>query len=78
MLSPQATDSVFLYCQIKFPKQRFRRCGDQADIPKIVVMPNERKDVLTLLDATREIYENCGFHLYQLYGYPSDGDHGFV
>lgn len=29
-----------------------------ADIPKIAVMPNERKDVLTLLDATREMYEN--------------------
>lgn len=29
-----------------------------ADIPKIAVMPNEKKDVLTLLDATREMYEN--------------------
>ena len=29
-----------------------------ADIPKIAVMLNEKKDVLTLLDATREMYEN--------------------
>lgn len=29
-----------------------------ADIPKIAVMPTEKKDVLTLLDATREMYEN--------------------
>lgn len=29
-----------------------------ADIPKIAVMPRERKDVFTLLDATREMYEN--------------------
>ena len=29
-----------------------------ADIPKIAVMPTCRKDVLTLLDATLEMYEN--------------------
>lgn len=28
-----------------------------ADIPKIAVMPNNMSDVLTLLDATREMYE---------------------
>ncbi|MCD7867379.1 MAG: type I 3-dehydroquinate dehydratase [Clostridiales bacterium] len=28
-----------------------------ADIPKIAVMPHSRKDVLTLLDATREMWE---------------------
>ena len=29
-----------------------------ADILKIAVMPNNRKDVLTLLSATEEIYSN--------------------
>jgi len=35
---------------------RAQRLG--ADLPKIAVMPNSTKDVLTLLDATREMKEN--------------------
>lgn len=30
----------------------------EVDIPKIAVMPNSRKDVLTLLSATEEMYSN--------------------
>lgn len=38
---------------------RLRQMQDKgADICKIAVMPNTRKDVLTLLDATRDMFEN--------------------
>lgn len=48
-LTPAKSDIIY----------RLRRMQDMgADIPKIAVMPQNRKDVLTLLEATQEMADN--------------------